>query len=47
MFPSPMALGLRSSLEQLASVGKTSSLFGAEVVGSHLVSIKTAEQVFS
>jgi hypothetical protein len=45
-FPSPMALGLRSALEQLAAVGKTSSPFGAEVNDCNLVVTRTAAQVF-
>jgi hypothetical protein len=46
-FPSPMALGLRSVLEQLAAFGKTSSLLGAEVSGISLAATRTATQVFS
>jgi hypothetical protein len=37
-----MALGLGSVLEQLASVGKTSSPFGAEVNDGELAAIRTA-----
>jgi hypothetical protein len=46
-FPSPMALGLRYALGQLALVGKTSSPFGAEVSGIGLAATRTDPQVLS
>jgi hypothetical protein len=42
-----MALGLRSALEQLAVVAKTSSPFGAEFNHGGLAETRTAPQVFS
>jgi hypothetical protein len=47
MFPSPMALGLRSVLEQPAAVRETSSPLGAEVNDGNLDATRTAPQVFS
>jgi hypothetical protein len=41
-FPSPMALGLRNVLEQLAAVGITSSPLGAEVNDGNLAATRTA-----